>query len=99
MLGLYPVVTQPIYLLSSPWFSDINITVNSNRTLRITATGLGLESYYVQAVKVNGEAWTKNWVSHEDVMVDGGSIEFTLGSEEVVWESGDKPPSPVLDYE
>jgi putative alpha-1,2-mannosidase len=98
MLGIYPVVTQPIYLLSSPWFPDINMTVNGNRTLRITATGLGQESYYVQGVKVNGAAWHKNWVSHEDVMVEGGLIEFELGDRAVVWESGEVAPSPGSIY-
>jgi putative alpha-1,2-mannosidase len=94
MLGLYPVVTQPIYLLSSPWFPDVNMTVNHNRTLRITAQGLSQDSYYVQSVKVNGVSWTKNWVTHDDVMVEGGMIEFVLGTEERVWESGEVAPSP-----
>jgi putative alpha-1,2-mannosidase len=94
MLGMYPVVTQPVYLLSSPWFPDINMTVNGNRTLRITAEGLGLESYFVQSVKINGQNWTKNWFHHEDVMIEGGSIEFVLGSEKKIWESGEVPPSP-----
>jgi len=70
------------------------MTVNHNRTLRITAQGLGQDSYYVQSVKVNGVAWTKNWISHEDVMVEGGVIEFVLGSEERAWESGEVAPSP-----
>lgn len=93
MLGLYPVVTQPIYLLSSPWFPYMDMTVNHNRTLRITAEGLGLDSYYVQSVRVNGVEWDKNWVAHEDVMVEGGLIEFVLGKEEVVWEK-ERPASP-----
>jgi putative alpha-1,2-mannosidase len=93
MLGLYPVVTTPTYLLSSPWFPEINMTVNHNRTLRITAKNLGPESYYVQSVKINGEEWGKNWVDHEDVMVEGGEIEFVLGEEEVKWETGDGPGS------
>ncbi|KAF7566832.1 glycosyl hydrolase [Pyrenophora tritici-repentis] len=59
MIGLYPVVTQPIYLIGSPWFPDLNMTVNGNRTLRITAEGLGRESYYVQSVKVVLEAREK----------------------------------------
>lgn len=98
MLGMYPVVTQPIYLLSSPWFSDINMTVNGNKTLRITADGLGKDSYYVQSVKINGEPWDKNWIQHDEpsqrLMVEGGTIEFQLGTKPVVWESGDVPPSP-----
>lgn len=94
MIGLYPVVTQPVYLLSSPWFPDLNMTVNGNRTLRITAAGLGQESYYVQSVKINGQPWTKNWFVHEDVMVEGGTIEFLLGSNATIWETGEVPPSP-----
>ncbi|KJX99290.1 glycosyl hydrolase like protein [Zymoseptoria brevis] len=95
MLGMYPVVTQPVYLLVSPWFSDINITVNGDQNLRITATNLdNAESYYVQSVKVNGQSWDRNWVSHEDVMVKGGTIEFEMGSEMKMWETGDVPPSP-----
>nr|OQO29935.1 hypothetical protein B0A51_02931 [Rachicladosporium sp. CCFEE 5018] len=95
MLGLYPVVTQTTILIGSPWFSDINMTVNGNRTLRITATGLdNANGYYVQSVNLNGQPWTKNWLDHVDVMVEGGSIEFELGSEMTAWATGEVPPSP-----
>jgi len=94
MVGLYPVVTQTTILIGSPWFEDINMTVNGNRTLRITATGLDdAESYFVQFV-INGQRWEKNWLEHDDVMVDGGTIEFDLGKEMKAWESGEVPPSP-----
>jgi predicted alpha-1,2-mannosidase len=95
MLGMYPIVTQPVYLIESPWFDDINMTVNGNKTLRITASGLDDEkSFFVQSVKINGKSWNKNWFEHEDVMVNGGTIEFELGSEMKQWETGDVPPSP-----
>ncbi|KAF4222888.1 hypothetical protein CNMCM8980_006619 [Aspergillus fumigatiaffinis] len=93
MLGIYPVVTQPVYLISSPWFPDVNMTVNGNQTLRIKATGLD-QGYYVQSVKINGKEWTKNWFEHDDLMVQGGTIEFELGSEMKNWETGKVPPSP-----
>ncbi|KAF1357520.1 putative alpha-1,2-mannosidase [Lizonia empirigonia] len=94
MLGLYPVVTQPVYLLGSPWFTEVNITINGNATLRISAEGLSEQSYFVQGVKINGVQWDRNWLEHKDVMVDGGRIEFRLGSEPRVWETGEVPPSP-----
>lgn len=95
MLGLYPVATQPIYLLVSPWFSDINMTINGDKQLRITANGLdNSEAYYVQSVRINGEEWDRNWFEHADVMVEGGVIEFEMGREMVFWEEGDVPPSP-----
>jgi adhesin HecA-like repeat protein len=95
-LGFYPVVTQPIFLIVSPWFDDINITVNSNYTLRITASGLDNQggSYFVQSVKINGKQWEKNWVEHDELMVTGGTVEFDLGKEMTSWETGAPPPSP-----
>lgn len=96
MIGLYPIVTQPVYLLQSPWFSDINMTINNNATLRIIAHDLdnNAGSYYVQSVTLNGQPWTKNWFVHEDIMVNGGTIEFFLGTNQTVWETGEVPPSP-----
>lgn len=101
MLGLYPVVTTPVYLLESPWFSDINMTVSHDHTLRVRTEGLddgdGRKGYYVQGVHINGQEWNKNWFEHEDVggiMTNGGEILFRMGSEKKVWETGDVPPSP-----
>ena len=95
MIGMYPIVTQPVYLIESPWFDDINITVNGNKTLRITAQGLdNQKSYFVQSVKLNGQNWTRNWFEHGDLMVNGGTLELVLGSNMTVWETSDVPPSP-----
>ncbi|KAK8111759.1 family 92 glycoside hydrolase [Apiospora kogelbergensis] len=104
MLGLYPVVTQPLYLLASPWFADINVTINRDRTLRIVTTtsngsdgsavALSHSGFYVQSVKVNGDTWQQNWLLHDSVMVEGGIIEFEVGDEPVQWEKGEVPPSP-----
>lgn len=93
ILGIYPMVTTPVYLLSSPWFSDLNMSVNGNATLRVLASGLD-NGPFVQSVKINGTPWTKNWFEHGDVMVDGGVIEFMLGAEKRVWEGRERPPSP-----
>lgn len=100
MLGLYPIVTQPVYLLGSPWFTDINVTINGDKNLRILShnvadeASLGQEGYFVQSVKINGQDYTKNWFNHEDIMVDGGTIEFFLGENITTWETGEVPPSP-----
>ncbi|KAH8424012.1 uncharacterized protein LDX57_001767 [Aspergillus melleus] len=93
ILGIYPVVTQPIYLIASPWFPDLNMTINGNQRLRITATGLD-QGYYVQSVKINGETWSKNWFEHDDLMAQGGTIEFELGPEMKHWDTDSVPPSP-----
>ena len=98
MIGLYPIVTQPLYLLESPWFDEINVTVNDNQTLQIRSTGdpivLGQKGYFVKAIKINGKHWDRNWVEHQDLMLKGGRVEFDVGFNPTLWETGDRPPSP-----
>lgn len=97
MVGLYPVVTQPVYLILSPRFEDVTITLgDGGGMVRIKATGLE-KGPYVQSLKVNGEAWDRNWLAHEDLVREGGKesvLEFELGEEPVAWDTGDVPPSP-----
>jgi putative alpha-1,2-mannosidase len=93
-MGLYPVATQPVYLLLSPRFDDVSVRMG-NGTLRITADRQGGKGWFVQNVRVNGAAWWKSWVSHEDLVGGGGGlIEFVLGEEPVEWDDGEAPPSP-----
>lgn len=94
MMGLYPVVTQPVYLLLSPYFDDISLKL-ANGTLRITADRQGGQGFYVQSVKVNGGAWNQSWIEHDVLVGNGGaSIEFVLGDEQIAWDVGEVPPSP-----
>lgn len=97
MLGLYPVASQPVYLVLAPRFSDTTVTLgDSGAVLRIKAKGIE-SGPFVQSLKVNGKAWDKSWVSHEDlVRTDGGDslMEFMMGKEPVGWDSGEVPPSP-----
>lgn len=96
ILGLYPVVTQPVYLLLSPWFSDMTLIVGGDKTLRIMAQHLGETSYFVQSVTVNGQAWNQSWISHSDIVGGQGqsTIEFVLGSQKTQWNVGLVPPNP-----
>lgn len=100
MVGLYPVVTQPVYLILSPWFADVAVVMPSpegpdgeTKWLNVTAEGLGEESFYVQSLKVNGVTWDKSWLSHDDIK-DGVTLDFVLGTEPAEWDTGELPPSP-----
>ncbi|KAI1849300.1 hypothetical protein JX266_004795 [Neoarthrinium moseri] len=95
MLGLYPLTGQTTFLIGSPWFSDLTIHLGGGRDLRITTTGGGEDAYYVQSLRVNGQAWDKAWVSWDDVFADGGTLDFVLGAEPVRWDTGPPPPSPA----
>lgn len=97
VIGLYPVVTQPVYLILSPRVGEISITVgDGSGTLKMTAEGLQ-DGPYIQSLKVNGAPWNRSWVSHQDLLGEdgrGGTLEFVLGSEPAAWDDGELPPSP-----
>ncbi|KAL3424106.1 glycosyl hydrolase [Phlyctema vagabunda] len=95
MLGLYPVVTQPVYLVLAPWFENTSLKLATG-VVEIKAHGLE-NGRYVQSLKVNGVPWDKNWITHEDLVGadgEGSLLEFVMGSEQLSWDTGDLPPSP-----
>lgn len=100
MIGLYPVTGQTTFLIHSPWFESMTINLDSSKTLVISSTGgdgNGDVDFYVQSLKVNGQSWTKNWLTYDDVFANGGTMEFVLGPNPVQWATGPLPPSPATE--
>ena len=78
----------------------MTISLGSGKTLLITSTGgdgNGDSNYYVQSLQVNGKTWTQNWLTWDDVFANGGTLEFVLGADPVLWATGDLPPSPATE--
>ncbi|RLV88589.1 putative secreted glycosidase [Meyerozyma sp. JA9] len=94
LFGFYPVAGTTTYLLSSPFVPKTTFNLENGNKVEIVANNLSETNFYVQSVQINGEDWNKNWFSHEDVFEHGGTITFELGSQPIVWETGDVPPSP-----
>lgn len=96
MIGLYPITGQTTFLIGSPWFEHLSIQLGENKTLTITSSGGSSDrAYYVQSLKVNGEPWDRAWLTWEDVFAEGGTLDFVLGEETVIWATGTPPPSPA----
>lgn len=94
MVGLYPVVTQPIYLILAPMFTNIEMKVGvEGKLLKISVHHQSDNAMYVQSLKINGKKWNKSWLSHDDI-ANGGTLEFVLGKEPKAWDTGELPPSP-----
>ena len=101
LIGIYPIAAQPVYLLSAPRFSALNIRLFSGTAretvLRIRAPGLSETSFYPQNVTFNGQMLDRGWVSHTELSL-GGELLFSMGAEPAHWDSGERPPS-LSDYE
>lgn len=97
MIGLFPIAGQDVYLISAPFFQEVNITSPlTGKTAQIKTVGFGAsyENIYIQSVTVNGQPWTKSWIGHA-FFNEGWIMELVLGSQESDWGTKveDRPPS------
>lgn len=96
LIGLYPIASQPVYLLLAPFFSSLKVNLFSGgpqaTELKILATNLSSSSYYPQSVTFNGQYLNQSWLSHAQLSI-GGSLVFEMGSQPGSWDVGERPPS------
>ncbi|CAN8106552.1 unnamed protein product [Discula destructiva] len=98
MMGLYPVSGQDVYLITPPFFREVNITnpqTGNTATVRnMNFDGPAYRNIYVRSATLNGEPYTKSWISHSFYR-DGGVLELTLAANETGWgvSDADLPPS------
>ena len=74
----------PEYTIGSPIFDQVTLSLPNGKTCVITAKNNSAENLYVQSLKINGQDWDKNYLSHE-ALVDGASIEFEMGPKPSTW--------------
>jgi predicted alpha-1,2-mannosidase len=79
-LGFYSVCPgTDQYVLGSPLFQKVTITLENGKQLTIKANGNNGENVYIQQATLNGVPYTKNYITHADIL-NGGVWEFTMGN-------------------
>lgn len=80
-LGFYPVCPgTPYYIIGSPAFERAEIHLENGRTFTVIAREASERNIYIQSARLNGKAYNRNYLSHEDIM-NGGTLEFLMGPE------------------
>jgi predicted alpha-1,2-mannosidase len=93
-LGLYPTMSGSNFLaVSTPAFPSAVVSVNG-RPLTITAPGVSDSARYIQRVRVDGRALSRNWIPWSAIS-RGGSIAHVVGTAPSRWGTSpaDEPPS------
>ncbi|MGZ0151593.1 GH92 family glycosyl hydrolase [Kribbella sp. WER1] len=94
-LGLYPLrVGAPEYAIGSPLFPRVVLSPLGGRPLTITASGV--ESPYVQDVRVDGKQLPVASITHA-ALTSAAQLDFTLGAEPSDWATLDLPPGLTTD--
>ncbi len=95
MAGLYPVCPgTPYYVLGSPVFGEMALKLDNGKTFKIITSRNGSDAPYIQSAKLNGKAFTKTYLTHEQLTA-GGKLELVMGKNpNKKWGvgKGDVPP-------
>ena len=77
-MGFYPV--DPVsgnYVFGAPQLPKIVLHLADGKTFTVIAEGLSEENKYVESITLNGEAYTKNYITHKDIL-NGGTLVFKM---------------------
>ena len=77
-MGFYPV--DPVsgnYVFGAPQLPEIVLNLADGKTFTIIAEGLSKEHKYIDCITLNGEPYTKNYISHEDIL-KGGTLVYKM---------------------
>ncbi|RKD92455.1 GH92 family glycosyl hydrolase [Mangrovibacterium diazotrophicum] len=78
-IGFYPVCPGTNqYVIGSPCVNQASIEVGDGKTFTMKANKLSEKNIYIQSVTLNGKAWDKTYINHEDLM-NGGELVFNMG--------------------
>ena len=77
-LGFYPV--NPVsgeYVIGTPMLEEAVIQLPDRKTFTVKAPRKEDNEVYICSMKLNGEKYTKNYITHQDIM-NGGTLEFVM---------------------
>lgn len=80
-LGFYQVnPSNGIFVFGSPLFEKVTVKLPEGKTFTVEASSVSPDNKYIQSVRLNGEPYTKSYISYGDIM-KGGTLTFEMGSQ------------------
>ncbi|MDO5570110.1 MAG: GH92 family glycosyl hydrolase [Bacteroidales bacterium] len=77
-MGFYPL--NPVsgeYIFGAPQISSITLNLTNGNKFEIVANNLSKENLYIDSIELNGKPYTKNTISHSDIM-KGGKLIYNM---------------------
>jgi hypothetical protein len=77
--GFYPVTPgEPIYAIGSPLFPELRFNLENGKSFVVRTVNGSDRNVYIESATLNGKAYNKSFLLHEDVMA-GGELVFVMG--------------------
>ena len=79
-MGMYAVnPANGAYVFGSPLFNSAEIVLPGEKSFKIIAENNSNENLYIQSATLNGEAYTKSFITHKEIL-NGGELVFKMGN-------------------
>lgn len=79
-MGFYPVCPgSEEYVLGTPYFDEMTLHLENGKTVSIKARNNSEENCYIQQLLLNGAPYSKNYITHTDLM-NGATFIYDLGA-------------------
>jgi predicted alpha-1,2-mannosidase len=96
--GFYPVTPgSTVYAIGSPLFPEVRFNLENGKSFVVRTIHASDRNIYIQSATLNGKAYNKSFLRHEDLMA-GGEIVFVMGPRpNVRWGvgAGNEPVSRI----
>ena len=80
-LGFYPVCpASDEYVMGAPLFKKATIHLENGKKFVINAPANSAENIYIDNMKVNGKRYTRNYITHSEIM-RGGKMDVTMSAQ------------------
>jgi predicted alpha-1,2-mannosidase len=77
-MGFYPVCPgTDQYVLGTPLFQKMTLVLENGKEISINAPNNNASNRYVNSLNVNGKPYSKNWLSHKELM-QGAVLDFEM---------------------
>lgn len=87
--GFYPVTPgSNVYAIGSPLFPEVRFNLENGKTFVVRALNASDRNVYIQSATLNGKAYNKSFLLHQNLM-NGGELVFRMGPRpNVRWVTG-----------
>ncbi|MFP7656785.1 GH92 family glycosyl hydrolase [Chryseobacterium proteolyticum] len=80
-LGFYPVTpATDQYVLGAPLFKEVTVHLENGKSIEIKAPENSSENLYVKSLNVNNQPYSRNWLSHKDLL-QGAVLDFKMSNQ------------------
>ena len=78
-MGMYPVnPANGVYVFGSPLLDKAEMSISADKKFTVIAENNNKKNIYIQSVTLNGEPYSKSFITHKQIM-EGGELVFKMG--------------------